>query len=293
MTTIRVHIKLVSLVAWTFLVYGLWVCAWPLGGFSLDRLRPFRRRLLKWWGSGCLAIVGVRLDIGGAPPEPPFLLVSNHLTYLDIMVHARQTGAIFVAHSGMREWPVLGVMFRTTHMLFIRRESRQDAGRVIEQVQEALAKEDGVVVFPEGRCSRGVEVKKFHPALFEPAARGGTPVHFAALSYETPEGSPAAADDVVWWRWESLYDHFCRFAVLPYCTARLRYGTASLPTADRKTLCQQAHQGVSALFIPVEQGVLEELPPPEEAHKLHPYRNAPPPPDSVHTDDERPVRQAP
>lgn len=263
----RVRVRTALLTVWTLFIYALWACCWPFALFQDGPLRPVRRALLKLWGRGALRVAGVRLRIEGSAPKVPFFLVSNHLSYLDIFILARCTGAVFVAMDEIGAMPVFGHMLRTSQQLLINRKAQRDAARVIPQIEAILKAGDGVVVFAEARCSRGVDVCPFKPSLFEPAARLGMPVHCATLHYATPEGCPAAADSMVWWRWEAFTDHLPRLLSLPHSEARVRFAPLPVAAADRKALARACHAVVRAAFEPVAQGVLEDLPPPEDTPK--------------------------
>jgi 1-acyl-sn-glycerol-3-phosphate acyltransferase len=263
----RVRLRTFLLAAWTIFVYGLWACCRPFALWQDGPLRPVRRALLKLWGRGALRMAGVRLRIEGPVPAPPFFLVSNHLSYLDIFVLARCTGAVFVGMDEIGAMPVIGYMVRTAQQLLIDRKTQRDAARVIPQIEAILKAGDGVVVFAEARCSRGVDVRPFKPSLFEPAVRLGLPVHCATLHYATPQGCPAAGDSMVWWRWESFTDHLPRLLSLPRSEARVRFAPLPVAAADRKALARACHAVVAEAFEPIAQGVLEDLPPPDDAPK--------------------------
>lgn len=260
---LRYRLRLAFLLAWTLLAYGLWIASWPLGWATGREIRPIRRACLKLWGAGSLKIVGAKLVVRGKAPAPPFFLVSNHLSYVDIMVLAQQTGTSFVARADMADWPVMGWMMKKCHMLFIKREDLRDTRRVIGMIESIYAKGDAFTVFAEGRCGRGKRVHDFRPSLFQAPAQNGFPVHCAALSYETPPGEPAAGDSVVWWRWEPVGDHLRRMLSLPGYTATISYADEPILSGDRKVLAREAHAAITSLYSPVKLGILEEECPPE------------------------------
>ncbi|MCC6143893.1 MAG: 1-acyl-sn-glycerol-3-phosphate acyltransferase [Candidatus Hydrogenedentes bacterium] len=265
MKLLRIGVRLPLLLASVLGVFLLWTICRPVGLVTPLGLRRIRRWLLQGWGWTCLRIVNARVECSGAAPKPPFYLVANHLSYVDIFLLARYAGPVFVARSEMAEWPLFGFMLRQSQMLFIRRGQLRDAPRVLDLLQAQLDAGDGIVIFPEARCTRGVTVQPFKPALLEAAARRSFPVSYATLSYATPEGEPAAGDSVVWWRWEGVHSHLFRLLALPGFTARIDFGPVPVISNDRKVLATTLHQVVLRNFVPIEQGVLEELPMPETA----------------------------
>lgn len=267
----RYWTRLILILVWTLFVYGLYLCCWPFYGFQLQRLRGLRRRLFKVWGGLACWLLGMRLTVEGPVPKPPFMLVSNHISYVDIFLMARLTGTVFVAKSEMEHWPVIGPMMQGTHMMFINRVSGRDALRVIDDIKVELQHKDALTVFPEGICTSGATIEKFFPALFEAPASMGKEVHVAAIHYATPPGEAAAGDDVVWWRWEPVGEHLQRLLRLPYFETTIRFAENPIAPSSRKAMAQAAHHCALDLFTPVAQGVLPELPAPPEGI-------APPPP---------------
>lgn len=261
----RRRLRLGLIVLATLLAFGMWMCCWPLQPFAPKAMRPLRRAILKLWGRSLLRIINMKLEVWGRPPKPPCYIVANHLGYVDIWALAAVTGAVFVAKADMESWPLMGWFMKQSHQIFIRRESLKDSQRVMGLLQEVLDKDDCLVVFAEGRCSRGVEVLPFRPSLFQIAAEREFPVHYAALSFSTPEGEPAAADSISWWRWEPLGEQMARLLRLSRSTARVYFGPQPVVSKCRKELARKTHAGVSELFVPIAQGVLEELPCPEDA----------------------------
>jgi len=129
------------------------------------------------------------------------------------------------------------------------------------------------VVFAEGRCSPGTEVLPFRPSLFQMAAERYFPVHYGALTFETPDGDAAPSDTIAWWRWEPFKDQMARFFALSGSKAIIYYSRTPVIGDCRKQLAREAHAGCVELFAPLEQGILPELPTPDDAPKL--YREKP------------------
>jgi len=259
---VRIYGRLIGLVLWTMFSFALWVCFWPIVAITGNRLSGVLRRCIQVFGWGATTLLGIKVKVEGKPPKPPFCLVANHVGYVDIFVIARITGSLFVAKADMADWPIFGFIGKHSRIVYINREQMRDTQRVIGAVKEVLAHGDGVTIFPEAGCSRGDAVPAFKPAMFQPAAELNMPVHWAAITYETPEGCPAASDTVAWWRWEPLMDHLKRMFALPRFTATVRFCDRPVTQGDRKVRALQCHRGVAAAFTPLKQGILPELPRP-------------------------------
>lgn len=210
-----------------------------LGG---SRPRVFRR-----WADRVTALAGVRLEIAGKPPTPPCFLVANHLSYLDIPVLATQLDAVFIAKSDVRSWPVLGPMIARMDTIFVDRNRPRDLLRVQTEMERAWNRGDAIVLFAEGTSSRGDRVLPLQPSLLEIAARRRWTVTPVTLAYRAWR----ATETVCWWGDMTFVDHLYRLLSLPAIHARVVFGDAVSPVADRKDLARVLHERLVAQFKPV------------------------------------------
>src|SRR5512139_963218 len=119
------------------------------------------------WGRMMCAILGIRVEVEGRPPRGLFLLASNHLSYLDIMVLGSLAPSLFVAKREIRAWPLFGWMSRGAGTLFVDRDRPKDVVRVGGEMIERLEAGLSLTLFPEGKSTRGLEVHPFMPSLLE------------------------------------------------------------------------------------------------------------------------------
>lgn len=246
-----------------------------IAGFSLvfevGRLlligRPARRArwravIFRRWATTLLWVLGVRLELLGEPPRAPFFLVSNHLSYVDILVLASQLQAVFIAKREVASWPIFGPICRRLDTIFIDRSARRDVPRVLDAARAAFDRGDGVVLFPEGTSTAGATVLPFRPSLLDLPARLAEPVHFASLSYATDGARDGgdrqrhAAQAVCWWGDMTFPGHFWRLLGLSGIDCRLEFGSRAIACDDRKELAAKLHQAVSDGFRPVVGAVV-------------------------------------
>jgi 1-acyl-sn-glycerol-3-phosphate acyltransferase len=157
--------------------------------------RDARRERVRWWAAGLLRCLGLQLEVEGTFRPGATLLVANHVSWLDIMVvHAVCPQARFVSKAEARRLPLLGRLVDAGDTLYIERERKRDAMRVVHQCAEALRAGDTVAVFPEGTTGPGDELLPFHANLLQAAIAVAAPVQPLALRYSDRRHavSPAA-----------------------------------------------------------------------------------------------------
>jgi 1-acyl-sn-glycerol-3-phosphate acyltransferase len=116
--------------------------------------------------------------------QGPKLIVANHISWLDIMaVHAVHPQARFVSKAEVREWPVVRRLVDSANTLYLERERRRDALRVVHQVADALREGHTVAVFPEGTTGAGPELLPFHANLLQAAVATHAPVQAVVLRF--------------------------------------------------------------------------------------------------------------
>jgi 1-acyl-sn-glycerol-3-phosphate acyltransferase len=117
------------------------------------------------------------------PVAGPLLLVSNHISWLDIVVLHAAHHCRFVSKSDVRGWPLVGPLATGAGTLYIQRDSRRDALRVVHHMAKALKDGDILAVFPEGTTGDGNGLLPFHANLVQAAITAQAPVQPVALRY--------------------------------------------------------------------------------------------------------------
>ena len=191
-----------------------------------------------------LKIFGYSTDVAGAIPKNG-LLVSNHLSYLDILAISATTPAVFVSKADVRRWPLFGWLAALAGTVFVERERRTLVVEVNREIQTALDEGVLVVIFPEGTSSNGETILPFRTSLLEPAARGGHEIATGWIHYELDDGD--AKQEVCYWGDHSFFPHLINLLGKKSVRATLRFGKFHHTTADRKELAKQLHAAVLEL----------------------------------------------
>ena len=145
---------------------------------------PARHARIQWWSTKMLRVMGIALQVEGVPATGGTLLVANHISWLDIMaVHAVCPQARFVSKADVKAWPLLSRLVDAAGTLYLERERKRDALRVVHTMAQALKDGDMVAVFPEGTTSDGRALLPFHANLLQAAIATCTPVQPVALRF--------------------------------------------------------------------------------------------------------------
>jgi lyso-ornithine lipid O-acyltransferase len=107
----------------------------------------------------------MRVRIEGRPLPSHVLFLSNHVSWLDIMVVAGATGAAFVSRDDVARWPVIGWLARLNDTIFVDRSGRRAVKGQADALRTALASGRPVALFPEGTTEGGHEVLPFRASL--------------------------------------------------------------------------------------------------------------------------------
>jgi len=140
------------------------------------------------WSRQLVALLGVHLEVPRSPATMRGLLVSNHISWLDIYVIHALSPAAFVCKADVRDWPVIGWLCAHTDCVFIERGSRSAAMRTTLALTEKLKSGTLAAVFPEGTTGDGNKLLPFHGALLQAAVDAQVPLQPICLGYYDANG---------------------------------------------------------------------------------------------------------
>ena len=191
-----------------------------------------------------LRFLNVRVRYTGEPPDHG-LLVSNHVSYLDILVLGQRRPMVFVSKSEVRAWPFLGWLTACAGTLFIKRASKGDVLRIAEEFSPLIEQGSVIGLFPEGTSSDGRQVLPFRSSLLEPAVAKGWPVSAAWIGYSLQDGS--VPDEVCYWGDMGFGSHLLNLLSKERIDAWVAYGSPVEPGMNRKQMARALHARVCAL----------------------------------------------
>ncbi len=201
-----------------------------------------RARWLQSTARLVMSSLGIHARITGQPPTTG-LLVSNHLSYLDAAIYVSIFPCTMVAKAELSDWPVFGLMARSSGTMFVDRLSKASAIAVTEQVAERLKGPLPVLFFPEGTSTDGSKVLRFHSRLFTPAAEAGVPVTAAAVRYVIEDDTPER--ELCWFGDALLLPHLWKALGTAGFCAEVYFGEPHV-YRDRRTAADMSHAEITA-----------------------------------------------
>lgn len=212
--------------------------------------RAERLREIQQWAAKLVRILQVEVDCKQpVPVDGAVLCVSNHLSWLDILVLQSLMPGVFVAKAQVRRWPVIGFMARACATIFVQRSSARSTHAMVDSAAAALQQGYTVLAFPEGTSSDGADLAPFHANIFEGAVRAQTRVQPVTLRYVNAQtGAPSEA--ALFTGDMTLLTSLRNVIRTSNIRVHVHMG-ASLPVEGqtRKSLCHQAHQAIRGQLL--------------------------------------------
>jgi 1-acyl-sn-glycerol-3-phosphate acyltransferase len=247
MKNIRAAIRYFLFVFSTLGLYSIWF----IGNFFVPNKTFWREWAFYNWARSFVKISGMKIEVIGKVPQPPFFLVCNHLSYTDIAAIRAVLKGVFVAKGEIEGWFLAGKIVRDMGTIFINRQNRRDIPRAGSEIIKRIDNGEGVVVFPEGTSTKGEEILPFNSSFLEFAAQTDLPVSYASLHYKTPPGELPASETVCWWDEKSFGEHLWYLFQLKSYTAVINFGDEPVHNPDRKVLARELREKIKERFIPV------------------------------------------
>ena len=146
----------------------------PTTGLSSFVTRLFHKSLTK--------ALGIKINIVGTPNKDSTLFISNHITWLDILIIGQIIPTHFLSMIEVKSWPVAGWLATRAGTLYIHRGGKKSADQSLSEISHALNEKHNVVIFPEGRTTDGT-LRKFKPRLVQSAVDAKSKIQPIAIKY--------------------------------------------------------------------------------------------------------------
>ncbi|WII72195.1 lysophospholipid acyltransferase family protein [Bdellovibrio sp. 22V] len=267
-TVVRGTFRLILfvLIISTFLLWSF-LCHFALRD-TQKRLKRFSRNS-QFFSGLMLKVFNCDLKVINKPaPDEKFLLVSNHMGFVDILMLASASPMLFVTSNEMRETPFLGLLTEMGGCIYVERRSRTRILDEMKTIVAALRNGFRIVLYPEATSTNGERVLPFKKTLMMAAAHAGVPIQPVVVNFKSINDE----DFSLKWR-----DHVCWYGDIPFVTsmwrslslksvkAEIEFLEQIHPTVedDRGVIADKAHSLIAAKFRPVKGLPVEAQPPVE------------------------------
>jgi 1-acyl-sn-glycerol-3-phosphate acyltransferase len=197
---------------------------------------PWPRRFL----AAAAWIAGARVRLDGTPIHGHTLLISNHVSWLDILVLGGATECRFVSKDELG-YPFIHWLADQNATVYVKRAHRKGAKDQANAIASALEGDRPVALFPEGTTSPGTHLLPFRPTLLEAANFAAKDVAIRPIVLDYGE----AAAEIGWWE-EPGKDNVLRLlgrrGTLPVTVALLSPLDRG---GDRKRLAHEARVAIA------------------------------------------------
>ena len=145
-----------------------------------------QERLIQFWCKRLLSIFEIEVELKGVAEnllnQKKYLMVSNHISWIDIIVIQSIRPSIFVAKSDVASWPLFGWVAKMTGTIFIKRDKVSDIKKALKKMKRRLIKRS-VCIFPEGTSTTGRYVLPFKSNLFQSSIDSNKSILPISISY--------------------------------------------------------------------------------------------------------------
>jgi 1-acyl-sn-glycerol-3-phosphate acyltransferase len=167
-------------------------------GFARDNrkiieqgISPNKRNRLKKWQKQLLEQFNVEVIVHGKKFEAPKMIVSNHVSWIDILVLSYLYPGHFIAKSEIQKWPIMGAMITSIGTLFVKRGVRSELKKLSHQISQIIINKSSIIFFPEGKTGNGKQINKIYAGLFESAINAQIDLQPILIIYEDSSGYPS------------------------------------------------------------------------------------------------------
>lgn len=242
---IRAIPKFIVFASVLMIYFILSLCIYSFCFFKIERARPYLTHLVSYISKAALIIIGinvVRKDLTGTLPDRS-LIISNHLSYMDIFIISSEFPTCFVTSVEMKNTFFLGHLCMLGGCLFVDRKNRRNIHKEIRELTHALRHKLNVVVFPEATSTNGAHVHPFKPPMLQAALDSHTQILPLCLNYRKLDGEDVSLknrDDVFWYGDRTFFDH----AIVLFARKKVDVELSVLPVIDAKNFATKSELAI-------------------------------------------------
>jgi 1-acyl-sn-glycerol-3-phosphate acyltransferase len=224
-------------------------------------------KILSFYAGTCLALFGIRTTVNDLYDykltQTSFLIVSNHLSYIDILIIANTFPSYFITSLDMKGTLFLGHICQMAQCLFVNRKSRSNISHEIKNISKKLEQGENVVLFPEATSTDGSSVLPFKKSLFQAGIDSKAsvlPICLNYLSINNESVDSLNRDKLCWYGAMSFFPHFIDLLKLKEISISMTIGMPieNLQNEDVKTLAAKTYRFINNHYTSIENEKCEK-----------------------------------
>jgi 1-acyl-sn-glycerol-3-phosphate acyltransferase len=203
--------------------------------------------LIKYWAKRLLRILKIKLVLSGEVSkflgQDSYLIVSNHISWLDIPVIFSLNPVTFVSASDIKTWPIIGKLAKISGAIFIDRNRKSSLIEVIQAMNHHFKNDkQSICIFPEGSTSNGYELLPFKSNLLQSAFESDKLLLPLSIKYKE---NNVLTNRTSFRGSTTLFQSFRRVAKSDHIEVDINFGFPIKPSRSRKDLSQKIHEAIA------------------------------------------------
>jgi 1-acyl-sn-glycerol-3-phosphate acyltransferase len=232
---------------------------------------PGWNTLPRWFHKLSTIFLGMKVTLVGRPVrDRPTLILSNHISWTDIIAIGSVADVTFVAKQEVSRWFFVGFISSMQRTLFVDRTRKRDAKRTTREIGQRIAERGAVLLFAEGQSDIGTHVLPFRTALvgaaqhaMEEAGAKDVMIQPLTVAYTKLQGLAVGRTDralIAWIKGKSVLENIKEILAGGVKEVTVAFGEPRLMAqgADRKVVTKQVEDDVRRMLVALNRG--DQLP---------------------------------
>ena len=209
--------------------------------------RNISRVLIQHWAKRLLRILKIKITLSGEVlkflGKDSYLVVSNHISWLDIPVIFSLKPITFVSATDIKTWPIIGMLAKISGAIFVDRDRKSSLIEVIQAMNHHFKNDkQSICIFPEGITSNGYQVLPFKSNLFQSAFESNKLLLPLSIKYKE---NNVITNRTSFHGSTTLLQSFKRVAKSNHIEVDVNIGYPMKPTQSRKDLSLKLQKAIA------------------------------------------------
>ena len=203
--------------------------------------------LIQYWAKRLLRILKIKITLSGEVlrflGDDSYLVVSNHISWLDIPVIFSLKPITFVSATEVKTWPIIGILAKISGAIFVDRDRRASLPEVIQAMNHHFKNDkQSICIFPEGVTSNGYQVLPFKSNLFQSAFESDKLLLPLSIKYKE---NNVITNRTSFHGSTTLFQSFKRVAKSNHIEVEIDIGHPVKPAQSRKDLSVKLQEAIA------------------------------------------------